>query len=369
MWSLYQPVKARFGVGEAMKIAEHMDAFDYKKGFLLADKFMMSCGKADQLKAAAEGRIVAMSDDVDPNPTLQNVDTVKAQVLACEADCIIALGGGSAIDCAKAVSAAVGEGLSGADFLKATTIEKTLPLIAIPTTAGTGSEVTRSSVLSDHVSGKKAVVFGDALIPRLALVDPEYTYTMPPAVTAATGLDVMAHALDSMFSMKTNHVTEALAMKACKLAVANLETAILHGDDCEARANMAQASTIAGLAFSQTGTAGSHACSYVLTAKYHVPHGEACAFTLDDWCVINAEARPSLKALYQEMGFVTPQALADWINKMKKIGGLRARLSEVGAGEDALAELAHEANINHNMANNAAKIGYDGILDLFRNKL
>ncbi len=369
MWNYHEPTSVVFGIGEAKRISEHMELLGVQRGFLLADKFMVQCGAAEKLQEAAGGKIVAVSCDVDPNPTIQNVDTVAQKVCESLADCIIALGGGSSIDCAKAVSVAVAQGLHGVDLLNGATIYKALPLIAIPTTAGTGSEVTKSSVLSDPASGKKSAVFGVQMFPRLALVDPEYTYTMPPKVTAATGLDVLAHAIDSMSTQKSNHVSEALAMKACKLAVRSLERAITDGSDVDARADMSQASNIAGLAFSQTGTAGSHACSYVLTGKYHVPHGEACAFTLDDWVVINAKARPHLNDYYRELGFERAEDFAVWINSMKEIGGLRTRLSEIGIPESGVAELAKAADADHNMVNNVAKIGYDGVYAVFASKL
>lgn len=369
MWNYYEPTNVIFGIGEAKRISEHMEALGVNRALLVADKFMTQCKAAQDLQEASNGKIIAISDDVDPNPTIQNVDAVSQKACEVLADCVIALGGGSSIDCSKAVSVAVAQGLHGADLLNGAEIYKSIPLIAIPTTAGTGSEVTKSAVLSDPAHSRKSAVFSPRMFPRLAIIDPVYTYTMPPKVTAATGLDVLAHAIDSMSTLQSSHVTEALAMKACMLAVRSLERAITDGGDKEARADMAQASSIAGLAFSQTGTAGSHACSYVLTEKYHMPHGEACAFTLDDWIVINAKARPYLCDYYRSLGFDTAEAFASWINHMKQIGGLRARLGEVGVAEDGIAELAKTANENHNMANNVAKIGYDGIYELFAHKL
>ena len=368
MWTYHEPTSVIFGVGEALKISEHMAALGVSRAILVADKYMVLCGAAQKLQDASEGKIVVISDDVDPNPTIQNVDAVAEKACAALADSIIALGGGSAIDCAKAASVAIAQGLHGADLLNGAEIYKAIPLIAIPTTAGTGSEVTRSSVLSDPATHKKSAVFGVQMFPRLALVDPEYSYTMPPKVTAATGLDVLAHAIDSMSTAKSNHVTEALALRACQLAVQNLERAITDGSNVEARTGMSQASTIAGLAFSQTGTAGSHACSYVLTGTYHVPHGEACAFPLDDWIIINAKERPRMAEYYKAIGFETSEDFAAWINRMKAIGGLRMTLSEIGVPKEEIATLAKAADADHNMVNNVAKIGYEGVYKVFADK-
>lgn len=183
------------------------------------------------------------------------------------------------MDCAKAAAAAAAMDCTGLELLRGRPVTDALPLIAVPTTAGTGSEVGWGAVLSDHAANAKIAIFGSPMFPRLALVDPVLTYTVPPAVTASTGLDVIAHSLDAMCSVRANPVSDGLAVRAAKLAFENLEAAFRDGSDAVARERMAMASTIAGYAFSNTGTTGSHACSYLLTAKYHIPHGEACALT------------------------------------------------------------------------------------------
>ena len=167
----------------------------------------------------------------------------------------------------------------------------------------------------------EACCFNDAarkdVYKRQALVDPVLTYTVPPAVTASTGLDVIAHSLDAMCSVRANPVSDGLAVRAAKLAFENLEAAFRDGSDAVARERMAMASTIAGYAFSNTGTTGSHACSYLLTAKYHIPHGEACALTLDAWFRKDAVVRPLLHTLSRMMGFADANAAADRVAELK----------------------------------------------------
>lgn len=369
MWRFYQPVQVIFGEGEIGQIGKHMDGCGLKKAFMVADAFLVESGMAGKVEAFAAGRIVGVSSDVEPNPTLKNVADVAEKVKAAGADCIIAFGGGSAMDCAKAAAAAVRENCSPSALLEGYPITKALPVIAVPTTAGTGSEVTAGAVLSDKEKKIKAAIFSPALFPAMAIVDPELTYTVPAKVTAATGLDVLAHAFDAMSSVKASEATDALALEAAGLALRYLERAVTDGSDKEARQGMAKASLIAGLAFSQTGTTGSHACSYILTSRYHVPHGEACAFTLDAWLLVNAKARPELEQYARALGFVDVQALSDRIAEMKAQFGMRVKLSQLGIWEEDLDSLTDAAMSSSNMANNIAQIGREGVYTIFKSKL
>lgn len=369
MWKFYQPTSIVFGEGEFKKIETDIKELGISRAFLVADAFLVQSGAAAKLQEYAGGLIVGVSSDVEPNPTLKNVADVSEKARACQADGIIAFGGGSAMDCAKAAAVVLAEGCSPDQLLNGYQITKALPIIAIPTTAGTGSEVTAGAVLSDKEKGIKAAIFSPAIFPALAVVDPELTYTVPPRVTAATGLDVLAHSFDAMTSVKASPATDALALGAAKRAVNYLERAVENGNDQEARAGMAEASVIAGLAFSQTGTTGSHACSYILTSKYQVPHGEACAFTLDAWLVINAKEKPELETYAKELGFASVQALSDWLNGLKKKFGMRTTLAEIGAGEADLEELTASSMASGNMTNNLAQIGYDGVKAMFQRKL
>ena len=172
-----------------------------------------------------------------------------------------------------------------------------------------------------------------------------------------------------MTSVKANPATDALALGAAKLAVKYLQRAVKDGQDKEARAGMSQASTIAGLAFSQTGTTGSHACSYILTSRYHVPHGEACAFTLDSWLLINSKVKPELNDYAKELGFADVAELSDWINKLKKEFGMRTTLKEIGAGAEDLADIVDSSMASGNMTNNIAQIGREGVMTVFKAKL
>lgn len=366
MWKYYQPTDICFEIGAIKKLGELMAAKQIDKAMIVADPFSKKSGLAEKIAEYAGGRVLGIIDEVEPNPTWQNIDACIAMGKELGAECIIGLGGGSAMDCAKSTAAALKLGLCGKDLLCNPPIKEALPVIAIPTTAGTGSEVTAGAVVSDKEHNIKTAIFGPAIFPLLAVIDPELTFTCPPAVTASSGIDVLAHALDAMTSVKASPATDALASYAAALVFENLEAAYLDGSNREARVKMSEACVVAGLAFSQTGTTGSHACSYILTAKYGLPHGEACAFTLDSWFAINAGVRPELNDLAKRMGFTDALAVSQAVSGLKKKLGLRSRLSEIGVTLDDLNEIAANSNASGNMANNVAKIGVEGIKELFK---
>ena len=369
MWTYYQPVKVIFGEGELENVGKYLLENGMGKAFIIADPYQMIAGNVKRITDASNGAIVGAFSEVEPNPTIENVHNAAQAAKMAGADSIIAIGGGSAMDCAKAAGVVLGDGIEAEELLRGHEIRRSLPVMAIPTTAGTGSEVTAGAVLSDPVKQIKAAIFSPEIFPKVALVDPVLTWTMPEKVTAACGLDVLAHSFDAMASVKATKATDALALCAAKLAIASLTKAVRDGSNKEARAAMAKASLIAGLAFSQTGTTGSHACSYILTAKYHMPHGEACAFTLDAWLEENARVKPELNGYAAELGFSDIHALSSWLNDTKKAFGMRTRLSELGVSEKDLDEIVDSSMTSANMANNIAHIGREDLKKLFMNKL
>jgi len=238
-----------------------------------------------------------------------------------------------------------------------------LPLIAIPTTAGTGSEVTCVSVLSDHANGKKAPIVSEGFYPKAAIIDPELTYTMPPAVTAGTGIDVLSHAIEGYWSKGHQPICDTLAIHAAALVFKYLYRAYENPSDEEAREKMCEASVIAGLAFTLPKTTSSHACSFPLTNIYHIPHGEACGLTLDYFVRINARGTGSerVETLAKALGFADAEALADAIFALKQKLGLRCDLKDLHLEEEQIAELV-KISRHPNLYNNPVEIT-DEMLD------
>lgn len=318
-----QPVKIYFGVGEFSRLGEILRAESLSRCVIVCGKHFAE--HANKLCSDIP-EICAVFSEVEPNPQLSGAEAVAALAREHSADAVIGIGGGSSIDTAK-FAAACAPGAETAEYYYSTAAfpEKHLPVIAIPTTAGTGSEVTQVSVISR--GSEKKTINNPVFMPKIAVVDPTLTYSVPPRTTMNTGLDALAHALEGYWSVNHQPVCDLYAVEAVRLILENLEEAYKDGKNEAARRGMSLASLLAGLAFAQPKTAASHACSYPLSADYHLPHGEACAFTLDSLVRINADER--LEELCRRVGLYSSAELADKIAYFKALGGLKTKLSEL----------------------------------------
>lgn len=352
-----EPVPINFGAGKLKLLPQIIQQMNLKKGILISAPSMVRQGIADEIVKQSEGRIVAIFSDIQANPTVDNTDACVQVIRANQCDFAVAIGGGSIMDCAKAACFVAKTEHCTADFFskKEPLIGQGIPLIAIPTTSGTASEVTSVSVLTDTDNGIKAPLSGDCLYPQYALIDPELTVTCPPSVTASSGLDVLAHSLEAFYGKKHQPITDLAAERAASLVFRYLLKAYQEPDQLEARAKMSEASVTAGLAFNLTQTAGAHACSYPLTQDYHIPHGEACAFTLPSFWRINSHSGPEaerLQAFSRRLGFHDADALADRIDEMKIKMGLRTTLAEAGIQTEADLNSLVSKSFAPNMFNN-----------------
>ncbi len=339
-WSFNLPVRLEFGCGKRKEIKSYIDSIGGKNGVLVCSKTLAKNGVADEIIKLSEGAITAVFSDIRPNPTTDNVNDCVALLRKVNADFAVALGGGSPMDCCKAACAIA----RGSDIIepyhsgeKAVSADEAIPMIAVATTSGTASEVTNISVLTDLKKSLKQPMNDNAMFPKIAVIDPELTLTVPPQVTASTGLDVLAHAIESYWSTLNQPVCSACSVSAAKTVFEWLEKAYNEPDNLDAREKMAQASIVAGVAFSHPRTTGSHACSFPLTNIYGLPHGEACAFTLDYFLRFNADNADGdgrITALANACGFASPYAMADEISKMKKTMKMKTRLSEIGCTSD-----------------------------------
>ena len=293
--------------------------------------------------ADSGGTLCATYRQVSPNPDIRECDDCIRLIHENHCDFIVALGGGSVLDCAKAAAAFSNGNHPAGAYLDGTlpVPARGLPLIAIPTTAGTGSEVSRVTVLSDHAKGIKAPSFSPAFYPVCAIIDPELTRTLPKAVTACTGMDVLCHAIEAYWSIHHQPICDALAIHAARLVMHHLETACENPRDMHAREKMAEASVTAGLAFARPGTTAAHACSYPLTSILGIPHGEACGLTIDHFMRINAKADTDgrLALLAEATGFSDIANLADAIAELKYRTGLKTDLSACNLSDSQIETL------------------------------
>lgn len=366
-WEYLQPVKIWFGNGSRKRIREAAEAIGCKNGLLVSDPFFLSSGLAEQLVSESGGMLTGIYGQVSPNPDVKEVDACAAIIRENKHGFVLALGGGSALDCAKAAASIcmTEDSIRKYHGTGEKMPQQHLPLIAMPTTAGTGSEVTCVSVLTNHAEGKKSPIVSDGFYPTLALIDPELTYSMPPGVTASTGIDVLCHALEGFWSKGHQPVCDALARHACRIVFTYLERACMDGKDKEAREKMAEASVIAGMAFTLPKTTASHACSFPLTNLYHIPHGEACGLTIDYFSKINAKAENRrLESFAKDLGFDGAAGLAEEIRSLKIKLGLRTDLKDLSLTQEQIEELVSISR-HPNLYNNPVEITDEMLREMY----
>jgi len=299
----HNPVRIRFGTDALDTIGELVET---RHCVLLTSEGMARRNAFGQLTQALGDRVTARYTAVSPNPTVDSATSAFHAVHGAEpqAELIVALGGGSVIDTAKAVAAQYANGPS-TDWLSrhlrddAPFDPDAAPpsIVAIPTTAGTGSEVTMWGTIWDETNGRKYSVSHRSLYPHHALLDPRLTLSVPRATTIATALDALSHAMESIWNRAANPVSDALAVRAIGIIPAALVEALRQPDDLAVRARLQSAALVAGLAMSNTRTALAHSISYPLTSRLGVPHGIACSLTLPEILLGVIETHPERAGL------------------------------------------------------------------------
>lgn len=337
-------------------IGTHMKALGSTRVLIVCDPGIVELGFAGTALASlrAAGLSAEVFSDVAADPpvavVLKAVEAARAQA----ADGIVGLGGGSSLDTAKLVALMVNSDQPIADMVgtdKATGAR--VPLIQIPTTAGTGSEVTWVSVVTDD-AGRKQAIYSPQLLPDVALLDPLLTRGLPPKVTAATGLDAMVHAIEAYTSRTgKNPISDGLAARALALLGGNIRTAVHQGTDVAARAAMLQGSLMAGMAFVNASVAAIHALAYPLGARFHVPHGHSNAIVMAPVMRFNL---PEATPLYAELTrWMMPgrrfpseaaaaEALVAEIEDLVPSTGLEVRMRDLGVPKDAIPAMAEEVD-------------------------
>ncbi|MDP9366929.1 MAG: iron-containing alcohol dehydrogenase, partial [Chloroflexota bacterium] len=297
-WGFALPTRVRFGSGVAAELAGEIQALGARP-FVVTDPGVRAAGLVDRLLAsfAREDLAVEVFDGVSANPRDQECAEAAECARRFGADVMVGIGGGSPLDAAKAVAVLIANGGTVQEWESPKPLaHPALPIIAVPTTAGTGSEVTRSAVITDTTRRFKLTVKGPSTFPRVALVDPDLTRSVPPHVRAATGMDVLTHAAEAYTCRRANPVSDALALHATRLVARHLVRTMQAPEDDAARAGMMTASLIAGMAFGHADVAAVHCLAEAVGGRYDTPHGVANAVFLPHVFAHNAPAAPGRHA-------------------------------------------------------------------------
>ncbi len=378
-FDFHLPTKVIIGVGSFSKIGEYLMEHQLgKRVFIVSDPGIEKLGLVSQLvdDLKGHGYIPYVFTNVKPNP--RDHDCIEGGMEAKNfgADSIIALGGGSVIDAAKSISILNVLGGIPQDYAGRNLVPTTVtPIIAIPTTAGTGAEVTRSSVITDTTNKIKITIKDVKIAPLLAIIDPELTYNLPAPLTASTGMDALVHAIEAYTCKRSNPIADGLALQAMKHIFPNLRTAYRDGKNKEARIQLMVGSTIAGMAFSHSDVASVHCMAEAIGGLYDTPHGVANSMFLPYVLEYNAPASIEKHAIIARTIGIASHLMSDeeatnaLVEEMKQLAHdlsipSFSSLKEVKV--DDFEYLAQSAYNNGSTPSNARTISKEDYFQLFK---
>jgi aldehyde dehydrogenase (NAD+) len=323
------------------------------RALIITDPGVNKAGLAQLVKNALGDFYVGIYDKISSDPDLETVDAATAVARELKADCIVSVGGGSVIDTAKGVCVTLKNGGKINDYLNFLVLtEPQTPHIAIPTTAGTGSEVTNVDVLTSKGAGRKLFIVDTRIMPNVAILDPRFTMNLPKDLTVSTAMDAMTHAIEAMTSTMANQICDGLALHAIRLINENLPLVIADGRNEKARLNMQLAATMAGWSFAIAQVGLAHGMAHTLGTLHHVPHGAACGILIPKVMRYNVDyAADKLALVAQALGVDTAGmtdhdaalAAADSVEDLMKKVGHPMRLRDIGISEENLAICAFHA--------------------------
>ena len=373
-------ITAKVGVDSLNGIGGTAKRLGIKKPMIVCDPMMVSFGYAAKISdlLSESGLEAVIFDKCVENPKATDVSEGAALFNEKGCDGIVALGGGSPMDQAKGIRVIAKYGGTPQDFnimggARAREISSDIPpMIAIPTTSGTGSEVTKAAVITDPERNVKFFLASPFLAPTAVILDPDLTKSMPPKVTAATGMDALVHALEAYVTANANPISDSFGRTAFMLIGKSLKKAVDTGDDLEARTDMSMASMVAGMAFDIAGLGAVHALAHPLGGRHHVPHGLANSIMMPHVMRYNAktsEARyiEALKLMGKEVKNADEAATA--ITEFAAGIGLPTKLSDIGIKAEDLEQLSKDAAADVNHYTNPVPCTPEALLEMYKQAL
>jgi alcohol dehydrogenase len=374
------PQNIVFGKGSLLKLPSLLEKIASGKVLIISDRGLEKIGVVKKLMDILDNNGVKYETflDIEANPSVETVNAATEVFKKSGAECIIALGGGSPMDVAKAVGVLAIHGGEITQYEGAHLVPgKIAPIVAIPTTAGTGSEVTAFSVITDRARNYKLTVFSYELIPSHVLLDPELIMTLPPMIAASTGIDALVHAIEAYLSLAASPFSDSMAEKAMELIGKNIRRFVANSNNEEAASSMMLASTFAGIAFAWARLGNVHAMAHPLGGYFDVPHGVANAILLPTVLEYNALADHGryekiydfIKQSKEKALCFVPQMLVDEIKNLTDALGIPKSLSAVGVKEDLIPKMAADAMKSGNIAVNPRRSTMIDIERLYRTAL
>jgi len=381
-FSYYLPTEVVYGTGVVDRLGKRVCNLGKRALVVTGRSTMRRLAILDRVVGTLtdDGIQVSVFDQVESDPSTETVDRGAMVCRKHKAEFVIGLGGGSAIDAAKGIAVAASNGGHGVwDFIIGGSPGSevlgpgTLPIVAIPTTSGTGTEVTTGAVLRHRGLGAKECIGSRHIAPVLALVDPCLARSMPPSLTGATGLDALAQCIEACASSRSNAISDTLALRGVGLIASHLVRAVKDGDDLAARAGMALGATLSGMALCQAGVGAAHAISMVLGGRYGVQHGIGVGMFLAGTMRMNAAASPHkyvqvAAALGESVAALpTEEAAGLAVSSIQSLVaevGLSVHLSELGVPREELREVAEAAVRHPDMASNPVSLTVEDVEEL-----
>jgi alcohol dehydrogenase class IV len=376
VYEVLLPKRVVFGDVVAEKIGAEAQRLGATKALIVTDESIKKMGVLEKVVTPLKGAVdVEIFDRVESEPTLQAAETIGIAARAANYNLVVGVGGGSVLDMAKVASAVIANPRQPVtEFLGANKIANpSVPKILIPTTAGTGAEATPYALIISE--GKKKAIASPYNLADVILISPSFTATMPPEVTAATGMDAMSHAIEAVLSLGANPLTDSFALEAIRKIADNIEEAFVHGDNLDARLTLSIAAMLAGMAFGNAGVIAGHAAAHTIGARYKISHAKSSALTLPYIMEYNAPAaQDKLAKVARELGEDIAR-LTDDVAASKAIARVKGlldmlklptRLADLGIPRDALPDLADAmAKEKGYLARNPRKLELEDAVKLF----
>ncbi len=377
-FTVTQPTSIRFGCGAVAELGDIVLKLGGTKVLVVADPGLEAAGLLGRITGplAASSLPYTVYSQITPEPGLKLADQGLTIARQAGADCVVGVGGGSAMDVAKAVSILLTNGGQAEDYLGLGKIKKAgAPKVMIPTTAGTGAEVSFTAVFINEKTKSKGGMNGDPLYPEAAILDPELTLSLPPKVTASTGIDAFTHAIEAFVSTQAHPLSDMYALEAMRLISANLPKAYAHGGNLAARGDMLLGSLLAGKALATAGVGLVHAMSYPLGGMFGIPHGLANAVLLPYVLHYNLIGAPERYARVAALMGCDTQGLSvkeaarcavEAVTELNLEVGIPATLAELDIPLDQVPEMARIAlTVTRPVENNPRRPTYDEVVEVY----